>query len=755
MLHKIVFLLALFVTASVSAQTSKMRKADNYMAKLSYSYALTIYEKLERSEKSNTDLERKIGICYALLGNTEKAENAFRMVTSSGESIPQDFLMFAEILKLNNKSEQSKEAMRTYSRLVPKDSRSVKFMNDENYIEKINSQAPYFDIRNITCNSSSADFGAYPNGQEVYVISARKNSVMIRSEWSWNKGRFLDIYKGELSAENQITSLKRLNSKSNSKFHEGPLCFSADGRTVYFTRNNISKGKSRKDSNGIQNLKLYRSEISTSGKWTNPAELPCNSTSYSTGHPTLSKEGNTLYFVSDMPGGYGETDIYKVAILENGTFGQPENLGPEINTEGKEMFPWIGDEGILYFSSTGHQSLGGLDMFASLPDNKGGYSAPINLGRPINSERDDFAFIMIPGKSSGFFSSNRLGGLGDDDVYGFTQLRPLKRNLMLELTVNDVLNNLPIENSKVVLLNKKTGEVITQSLTDNTGKFTINIDPDMDYELQIERDNYYPAKLAFNTANLTPNQDLVSQLVQLQKDPGFGVFARISDRKSNNPIDGVLVTITDLISGNKIVAGATDLKGEIQQGIAGKNINDPLSFKIELFKEGYFPKTVKYTGKITQPGLIDLSNVLKDELKLDPEVKDLSEMIQINPINFDLNKFTIRSDAARELDKIVEIMNKYPDMIVELGSHTDCRASEQYNLNLSDKRAKASAAYIKAKISNPDRIYGKGYGESRLLNECACEGNVKSDCSEEKHAENRRTEFKVISTGSDKVKVKN
>lgn len=752
MLHKILFLAVLFASFAGNAQSSKMRKADNYMSKLSYSYALTIYEKLERSDKNNTDLQRKIGICYALLGDTEKAENAFQQVTSSGESIPQDFLMFAEILKLNNKSEQSKEAMRTYSRLVPQDSRSAKFVTDENYLEKINSQPPYFEIRNVTCNSTSADFGAYPNGKEVYVISARKNSVMIRNEWSWNKGRFLDIYKGELTAENQITSLKRLTKKINSKFHEGPLCFSADGRTVYFTRNNISKGKSRKDSNGIQNLKLYKSEISTSGKWTNPVELPFNSTSYSIGHPTLSEDGNTLYFVSDMPGGFGETDIYKVTILENGTFSQPENLGPEINTEGKEMFPWIGDEEILYFSSTGHQSLGGLDVFAALSDKKGGYSAPINLGRPINSERDDFAFIMILGKSAGFFSSNRSGGIGDDDVYGFNQLRPLKRKLMLELAVTDLLNNLPVEESKVILLNKNTGDVLTQSLTDNMGKFSFNIDPDMDYELQIERDNYYTAKLDFNTANLASNQDVVSQQIQLQKDPGFGVYAQISDRKSNNPIDGVLITITDLISGDIVVAGATDLKGEIQHGIAGKNINDPLFFKIELIKEGYFPKTVEYTGKIAQPGLIDLSDVLKDELQMDPVVKDLSEMIQINPINFDLNKFNIRPDAARELDKIVEIMNKYPNMIVELGSHTDCRASEQYNLNLSDKRAKASAAYIKAKISNPDRIYGKGYGESRLLNDCACEGNVKSDCSEEEHAVNRRTEFKVISTDGANVK---
>ncbi|MEZ4891386.1 MAG: OmpA family protein, partial [Crocinitomicaceae bacterium] len=197
----------------------------------------------------------------------------------------------------------------------------------------------------------------------------------------------------------------------------------------------------------------------------------------------------------------------------------------------------------------------------------------------------------------------------------------------------------------------------------------------------------------------------------------------------------------------------TPESGDFREALFGKKLNDRGSYNLILKKEGYFTKTVTYNTVFDRPGQYDVHGVL--DLALDPEVKDLRELVQINPINFDLNKYNIRPDAAKELDKIVEVMNKYPNMVVELGSHTDCRATKQYNMKLSDNRAKASAAYIKARITNPERIYGKGYGESRLLNDCECEGNVKSDCSEEEHAANRRTEFKVISTGDDKLKVVN
>jgi outer membrane protein OmpA-like peptidoglycan-associated protein/tetratricopeptide (TPR) repeat protein len=748
MLNRIVFLIAFLSSLTLNAQTGKLRKADNLMSQLSYAYALTIYQKLHQDDASSAAISRNMGLCYAYLGDYENAEIAFRSVTKSSDATANDFLMLAEILKINSKASESKKYMIVYSDLMPNDSRSKRFKNNPDYVENINKQNPYFEIFQLAGNSNSSDFGAYPNGNELYVISSRHKNASVVHEWSWNKGRFLDVYKGQITAANGISKLSRLNKKTNTKFHEGPLCFAADGKTVYFTRNNISKGESRRDLSGVQNLKLYKAEIGVNGQWGKPTELPFNSENYSIGHPTLSPDGNTLYFVSDMPGGFGGTDIYSVVINADGSYGVPVNLGENINTEGKEMFPWVDSENNMYFSSNGHQGLGGLDVFAALPNANGQYSEVMNLGRPINSEADDFAFILLPGKQSGFVSSNRKGGQGDDDIYGFKQIRAFKKVLNLQLFVKDFDNGAAIENASVRILDKSSGQLLFNLSTNKSGMMELELEPNSSFLIEISGQNYYSNNFELSTSDGKDDQTLIQRQVELKKDPGLGIYAQISDVKSKAPIKEVKVVITDQLTGERFGDLITNDAGEIQRGIQGKVVNDDLSLKIELIKEGYFPKTVYYSSKITKPGLIDLSSALKNQLNLDPIVTDLAEMVQINPINFDLNKFNIRPDAAAELDKIVAIMNAYPDMVVELGSHTDCRGSEQYNLNLSDKRAKASAAYIKARITNPERIYGKGYGESKLMNDCGCEGAVKSDCSEEEHAKNRRTEFRVISFGS-------
>jgi outer membrane protein OmpA-like peptidoglycan-associated protein len=230
------------------------------------------------------------------------------------------------------------------------------------------------------------------------------------------------------------------------------------------------------------------------------------------------------------------------------------------------------------------------------------------------------------------------------------------------------------------------------------------------------------------------------------------MYAIVTDKKTGEVLEGVLLTVVDNITGAS-EEYTTPATGDYRRPLGDKKLDDRGSYNFTIAKEGYFTKTLTYNVEFDRPGQFDVHATM--DFTLDVEVKDLSELVKINPINFDLNKYKIRPDAEIELDKIVEIMNKYPNMIVELGAHTDCRGSKRYNERLSDQRAKASANFIKGKITQPDRIYGKGFGESKILNGCECEGIVKSDCEEEKHAENRRTEFRVISTGDDKVKVTN
>lgn len=735
------------------AQAGKLKKADNYYSKLAYSYAAPIYEELIGSEVDSPKLKSKLANSYYNMGDMKNAEKYYAQMISSNEATKEDFFFYAQALKQNGNYTESDSWMAKVNDTAQADLRGISFIENTSYIQQIEKQGVRFTINNLNINTASADFGGYPSvdNKSSYFVSSRRKRVAVQNEWSWNSKRFLDLYKASVETDNQMSNAELITKRVNTRFHEGPLCFSPDNKTVFFTRNNISKGKKRRDQKGIQNLKLFRSTIDAEGKWLNEEVLNFNSTDYSVGHPSISADGKILYFASDMPGGFGGADIYKVDLNADGTYGKPVNLGKEINTEGQEMFPWISSDGNLFFSSNGHVGLGGLDVFVLLAGKNGAFGKMMNVGKPLNSQNDDFAFTMNPDNKTGYFSSNREGGKGDDDIYSYTLLKPFKTSLSVQGIIADLRTKEILPGATVNLTDDK-GTIIQTVTADEKGAYSFDVEPDLNYKVEAKKDTYFDNSGSFTTKDLDPSIEVITKDVNLEKDPGLSLYALITDKKSGLPLEGVILTVIDNITGEKTTF-TTGASGDYRKPLADKKIDDRGSYNFIVQKEGYFTKTVTYNTKFTKPGQYNVHEAL--DLGLDAEVKDLSELVKINPINFDLNKFNIRPDAAKELDKIVEVMNKYPNMIVELGSHTDCRASIKYNETLSDKRAKASAAYIKAKITNPSRIYGKGYGESRLLNDCGCEGNIKSTCSEEEHQLNRRTEFKVISTGNDKVKVTN
>lgn len=735
------------ISLSVSGQSGKLKKADNYFNRLSYAYAAELYEELIGSEVDSPELKSKLALSYLKMDNYTKSIDYYSQMIGSSEATPEDYYNYAYVLKQAGNYSESDKWMNQFSNAVTADSRSQLFLANTEYKSRIEKNQPFFSLENLSLNTSSADFGGYynPEQNQVYFISARRKRAFVKNEWSWDANRFLDMYRTPVNPDNTLGKVKRV-AKVNTKFHEGPLAFAPDGKTVYFTRNNISYGGKRRDGQKIQNLKLYIADVNEKGKWVNEREFPYNSKDYSVGHPSVTKDGKTMYLVSDKPGGFGGADIYKVAILENGTFGEMINLGNKINTEGQEMFPFIDVENRLFFSTNGHPGLGGLDVFVALfeGENTGKIH---NLGLPVNSQHDDFAFNMSGDFKTGFLSSNREGGKGGDDIYAVQLIRPFVFGVTIKGTAKDKKGEL-VPFAKIDLKDDK-GNIIETVTADENGTYTFEAEYEKNYRLGGSKTDYFDGK---NTANTFTDEQVVIADVVLEKDPGLSLYALITDKKTGLPLEGVQVYLVDNMT-DKSKKITTPVTGDFREALFGKKLNDRGSYNLILQKEGYFSKTVTYNTLFDQPGQYDVHAIL--DLGLDPEVKDLAEMVQINPINFDLNKYNIRPDAATELDKIVEVMNKYPNMVVELGSHTDCRASKAYNMKLSDNRAKASAEYIKKKITNPERIYGKGYGESRLLNDCECEGNVKSDCSEEEHAKNRRTEFKVISTGDDQLKVNN
>lgn len=747
----ILLIIGLIGAQSIFAQSSKMRKADNLFDKLSYAYAVTYYQDLIGTKEDTPRLKAKLATCYYNMGNMPTAEKYFAGMIESADATSQDMFLYAQALKQNGKYADSDAWMKKFHSKQAGDMRGNSFASNPTYLQKIEKQGEHFSIKNLASNTKAADFGGYryinsaasQSSNSIYIVSSRKKRVAVQNEWSWDSGRFLDLFKGVVGNENEIDQLKLIKKKVNTKYHEGPLCFSPDGKKVYFTRNNISKGKSRRDQKGIQNLKMYVATVLQDGSWSKEAEVPFNSKDYSVGHPTISKDGATLYFASDMPGGFGGADIYKVSIAADGTLGTPINLGTQVNTEGQEMFPWINQEGYLFFSSNGHIGLGGLDVFLLTPSKKGGFDKLINAGKPMNSQNDDFAFTMNPDGKTGYFSSNRGGGKGDDDIYSYTLLKPFQVQITVEGLITEKGNANILPGAEVVLADAN-GNPIAKTVAGPDGKYSFDLEPDKEYKILVQKGDYFDNSATVSTKEIEPGEENIQQNVDLEKDPGLALNCLITDKSTGKPMEGVLVKIIDLTTGAEFINSSTKVSGDVFKGITGKKMGDKLSYKIEISKEGYVAKTVNFTQVVSKPGIVNVHESI-DLGMSKPEVgMDLATMIDIKPIYFDLGKADIRKDAALELDKIVKVMKDYPTMVVELGSHTDCRGSIASNTSLSDRRAKASAEYIKKKISNPERIYGKGYGESKLKVNCPCEGKVKSTCPESEHQKNRRTEFLII-----------
>lgn len=751
---RLIFVTGVFIlmVSSTFAQSAKLQKADNYYAKVAFAEAAKLYKGLIGSKVDSPELKAKLADCYYQMGESQSAEEVYAQVIASGDYKSESVYKYAQTLKENGKYAESDKWMTTFYSLDNADIRANEFVSNKSYIERIEAQGPYYEINPLAVNSESAEFGGYPFGTDkVYFVTNRYQRFGTDRSHTFNSKRFLDLYIADVADTKQFENPSFKSGRVNKKFHEGPLSFTSDLKTVYFTRNNMSAGKLRRDDQGIQNLKIYIADVDEEGKWSNERELGINSRDYSVGHPSVSADGKYLYFASDMPGGFGGADIYKVEIKVDGTLGEPINLGEKVNTEGQEMFPWITNEGLLFLASDGHTGLGGLDIFVVIPKKDGSFNKLINVGRPVNSSKDDFALVMNADNLAGYVSSNRTSGKGDDDIYALKLLKPFKVNLSLIGLVKDKNSEALLPGAKVDLLDE-SGSLVASVISDNNGNYEFGLERNMDYSITVSKDDYFDNSVVTSTKNLPDGTEEIKMDLNLEKDPGLSFYVLITDSKTKSPLGDVTIQLVNNMTG-KSASYTTNAKGDMIKPLADKKLNDRGSYNFVLSKDGYIPKTVTYNVVFDKEGQYDVHSAI--DLSMDPVVADLRDLIEINPISFDLGKWNIRPDAKVELDKIVEVMNKYPGMVVELGSHTDCRASKTFNMRLSDKRAKSSAAYIKSKITDPERIYGKGYGESRLLNGCECEGAVKSNCSEEEHEKNRRTEFKVISIGDNKSDVIN
>jgi outer membrane protein OmpA-like peptidoglycan-associated protein/Tfp pilus assembly major pilin PilA len=730
-----------FTQVALAQKSTKEIKGDKYYSFYSFDKAV---EKYSQANVLTIEGKRKLADSYRNTGNTIKSEEVYATYVNEATAVADDFYNYASVLKTNGKYDEANKYMDKFKSLSPNDLRAKNYAANNAQLTNLLKDEGKYKIEHLTINSDQQDFGtSYYNGKIVFA-SSRGGSQSIKRSYNWNQKPFLDLYVAD-AVSNQLKDPTNLNKKINNKLHEGPASFNSEGTFMAFTKNNYA-GKSTDD---VVKLQIFFSSLKN-GKWSKEEPFKLNNAEYSVGHPCLTADGNIMYFASDMPGGFGGADLYRIQKDATGVWGNPENLGDKVNTEGNEMFPFFQEDNeILFFASNGHMGLGGLDMFVTSVKGTG-FGKVLNAGAPMNTQSDDFALIIDSKMKMGYFSSNRLGGSGDDDIYSFELLSPYVFGKTIKGIAKDKMGNvLP---ATIVKLMDDAGKEVATVTTSTDGTYAFTVDADKVFKLNGTKDKYFDGN---NTTSTAVKEDVIIADVVLEKDPGMALRMLVTDGKTKQPLEGVKYKITDLKTGEVFMESATSASGDALKPLVEKRLNDALAYKIELVKEGYFPKTVNYNSKIDKPGIVNVHEAL--DLSMDKEVKDLRDLVFINDIRFDLNKFNIRPDASAELDKVVEIMNKYPEMVIELGAHTDCRATKKYNETLSDKRAKASAAYIKSKITNPARIYGKGYGEAILLNGCECEGAVKSNCTEEEHQKNRRTEFKIISmgAGAEKVDVKN
>lgn len=644
----LLLLSALFLFSGCA--TYYYRQGNNMYDGLAYQMATEQYLKA-LSKKEMLGAREKLAACYRLSNQYTKAEEQYAKIVSDSASLPEDKFYYAQILMRQGKYEDAKKWLDLYLKQMPKDTAAIILRESCDMVNAFTTDTSMFMVEPAKFNTAGSTFAPSKFGDGIMM--AAENPGRKNKTYAWTGRSFLDVMTTKQDASGKWEPPTALKGDVNGDWHDGPAVMAPGDTVMYFTRNNYVKRKVSKDKEtDVVNLKIFRASKRDT-VWTNIKGLLFNSDNYSCGHPTLTTDGNTMYFTSDMPGSMGGTDIWYVKIDSAGCWCAPINAGPVINTKFNEMFPSLMRDTILYFSSDGHHTLGGLDVYKTIYSG-GQWSTPQNMRTPVNSSADDFG-VMIKDTSIlyGYVSSNRASkDAGIDQIYFFSRILVLN---LVGIVVDSVTRE-PIAGAMVELTDKKTGLVIGTMTTGEDGNFKFVLQPESEYSVRATKDHYFADSRDISTIGKDRSEDVFTRLRLLKKQKIFV-----------------------------------------------------------------------------------LRNIL-----------------------YDYDKSFIRPDAAKELDKLVEILKENPEITIELSSHCDIRGKYDYNMKLSQRRAESAVAYIISKGVDAKRMTAKGYGWTKpyVVNKAeasklAPEGKEltpkfikrvkKKKDQETLHQLNRRTEFKVTS----------
>ena len=475
MKNKITYLVLLAVTCvnSYSQVVNKTEvKGNKEYEKYAYIDAIKTYERIYEKGYKSPDMLLKIGNAYYFNAELEKANKWYaELYATNPEQEPEFYYRFAQTLKAVKENDKSDAMMASFVQKKGDDARAVIFSKNKNYLAQIKKNSGRYKIENAGINSKYSDYGTSFMGTKVVFSSARDTGNFSKRIHTWTGQYFTNLYDSPIAEDGSLGAVGKFGKKINTKFHEDTPAFTKDGKTVYFTRNNFSD-KRGYDASKVTLLKIYKATVNKDGQWDNITALPFNSDSFQTAHPALSPDEKTLYFASDMPGTHGQSDLYKVKINDDGSFGNTENLGGAINTEGRETYPFISDDNELYFASDGQPGLGGLDVYITkIPkDGSTNFKEVLNIGEEANSTKDDFAFIIDYKTKNGFVSSNRDGGQGSDDIYKFVETKPIWCEQILFGVITDEDTKAVLPNTTVQLFDDNFNK-IKETTSDAEGKY--------------------------------------------------------------------------------------------------------------------------------------------------------------------------------------------------------------------------------------------------------------------------------------------
>ena len=636
-IRNIILALVFLVAGTGFSQKKDIEKANKKFEKYAFIDAREIYLKVVEDGYESAQIFKNLGDTYYF--NSEYGNAAkwyYKLVNKfPDQTEPIYYYKAAQSLKSLGRNQEAEALLKDYVAKGGTEFIVKSYIDDPEYLKSVVFESRELAVEKVSINTPTSDFGPafYMNNRIIYA-SAGKNITPKFDDWSQEP--YLDLFISDRASDGTLKNSVRIGGDVNTDFNEATPTFSKDGNTMYFTRNQILEGKKDFDkSNKFKTLRLavYKATRVGENTWKNVVELPFNSDTFSIAHPALSPDEKRLYFASDMPGTIGMSDIWYVDILENNTYGPPVNLGPEINTGGRDSFPFVSDNNNLYYASDGRSGLGGYDIFVASLNEDGKASAVQHLGAPTNSAKDDFGFIINEKDQMAYFSSNRGGNRGsaDDEIY---------------------------------LL---------------TGSCTITIK---------------------------------------------GI---VFDSKTKEPIPGAQVSLLD---GNNQLVNQTTANTDGSYSFVG---GCGIQYIVRGTMDDYRPyetsiKTPFVTGTVEVP-------IPLERIGCDPN--DLNCLLNLQPIYFDFDKSNIRPDAEIELAKILAALREYPQININIESHTDSRGNDKYNLALSERRAQSTLKWLIGKGISKDRLSAKGFGESRLINKCS---NGVS-CTAEEHQLNRRSMF--------------